>query len=809
MNVWHDIRYGARMLRKSPGFTLIAVLTLSVGIGVTGAVYSICDAMLWKPVALPHLETLVMTVERGQGGDDNWNPLTPGDFDNIRRESKTLENVAAWQGGQANIGAPDGHPEGVLRALVSANFFDAVGVKPEMGRAFDPGEDQPGREFVVILSHRLWEHRFGANPAVLGKPIRIDGRDFVVTGVMPDSFDFPLATELWMPNALKPEVSTSRQSNMLTALARLKPGHTLEQASAELDGLGARLGATYPNTNKDRRFMVQPALRFLVNYQRERFLLMLLAAILFVLLIACVNVANLQFARAQGRLREVALRSALGASRWRVILMLVTESLLLAVPSAALGLLVAHWGMTLIKAGMPAELVRFIHGWQDIRLDYRVLVFTLVVAALSAILAGMVPAWQCSRPNLVESLKEGGRGGSAGGSRHLLRNVLVAVEITLAVVLLVGAGLMVRGFRAQVDNGAKLEPASLLTMRLALSEDKYREPHQVAAFYRDVLKRVETVPGVRAAAAVSLLPYTGRPESAIFTIEKRPAEPGNVPRAMYQAASPSYFANLHIPLLGGRLLNEGDGPDAPKVALVSERLAAQWWGSESPVGQRIRSGDAESPGQWFTVVGVVGDILHSPYDRQPRPAIYVPFQQSPALRMDLALRAEGDPLLLAPAITAAIHEVDEELLVTDIRTMEKAIHNQAIGLNYMAALMGVFGLLALGLSAIGVYGVMAHLVSEQGREIGIRIALGARRSNIIALILRRAMLPILVGLAIGLPLAWAFSRLLASSIYGVTSDDAATFLGVPAALVAAALVATLSPARRATKIDPIVALRSE
>ncbi|MCU1264396.1 MAG: hypothetical protein JWM21_714 [Acidobacteria bacterium] len=809
MNLWNDIRFGVRALRKSPGFSVISVLTLAIGIGVTSAVYSICDAMLWKPVALPQLETLVMVVERGQGGANDWISLTPADFEDIRRDSTTLENISSWQGGLANIISSDGQAEGVVKALVSANFFDTVGVKPALGRAFETGEDQAGRDLEVVLSSRLWKNRFGADPGIIGKTIRLDGKNFVVIGVMPGSFDFPLATEVWIPNALTPADRSSRLSNMLTGLARLRPGHNTAQASAEFENIGARLETTYQDTNKNRRFVVQPAYRFLVNYQREQYLVMLLSSVLFVLLIACINIANLQLARAQGRLREVALRIALGASRWRVISQMIMESVLLSMPGAALGLLVAKWSMNMIKGGMPPELVRFVYGWNDIQLDKRVVTFTLVAAVLSGILAGVVPAWQCSRPNITGVLKEGGRGGSSGASRHLLRNMLVASEITLAVVLLVGAGLMVRGFRAQVDTGARIEPSTLLSLRLAITGNKYPEPHQISGYYREVLNRISALPGVRSAAAVTALPYSGHSESGVFTIEGRVVEPDDKPRAMYQAASASYFETLHVRLRDGRLLTEGDGRDAPKVALISERLAVRWWKNESPLGKHIRMGGADSKSPWLTIVGVVGDMIHSPYDKEPRAALYIPYQQADALRMDIAVRTDGNPMVVAPSVTAAIRDIDREQPITDVRSMESSIYNSAIGLNYMAALMGVFGLLALALSAIGVYGVMAHLVSAQTREIGIRIALGAQRQNVLTWMFRRGMWPIAGGLAIGLTLAWGLSRLLASVIYGVTANDAATFLGVPVALVAVAVLAIYIPARRAMKIDPIVALRYE
>jgi putative ABC transport system permease protein len=809
MNTWQDIRYGERMLRKSPGFAITAVLTLALGIGATTAVFSVVDSLLWKPIALPRLESLVMVVQRVPDAPNQWNSSPPADLDDIRRESTALENLATWDGGMANIVGAAGEPERAIQTLVSANFFTTFGVQPVLGRGFQDGEDQPGKEREVVLSDRLWRRRFAADPAIIGKTIRLDDQNFLVTGVMPASFDFPMATELWTPNALTPAQRANRRNNQLDSAARLRPGRTLEQAGAELDSVAAHLEKSYPDTNKGRRFMAMPARAYMVDSETQQYSIMLLCSVIFVLLIACVNVANLQFARATSRLREVAVRTALGASRWRVIAQLVTESVLLSVAGALFGLLIAIWGMETIRGGMPPEIQRYILGWKDIQLDTRTLLFTLAAAILSGILAGLAPAWQCSRPNLTDALKEGGRGGSTGGARHRLRNILVASEVALAVVLLVGAGLMVRGFRRLVQYGERLEPATLLTMRLALTDNKYPEPFQRIAYYRDVLDRIRALPGVRGAVAVSALPYSDHSSGRGFTIEGHAVEPGPLPSAMYQVTTPAYFDLVHIPLVAGRLLTESDGADAPRVALISQRMADRWWKNASPLGQRIRLGSPDSKSPWLTIVGVVGDIVHNPYDREPRRTFYVPFPQAPQLFMDVGVRTAGDPLALAPAISAAIRRVDREQPISDLRTMERSIHNRAIGLNFMAVLMGVFGLLALCLSAIGVYGVMAYMVSEQTHEIGIRMALGAERQNVLAMVFRRGMLTIGAGLAVGLPIAWGFARLMASLIFGVTANDAATFISIPLALIAAASLAIYIPARRATKIDPIVALRYE
>ena len=414
MTLWQDIRYGERLLRKSPGFAVTAVLTLALGIGATTAIFSMVDALLWKPIALPRLDSLAMVVQAIPGEPGHWDSLPYADLEDARRESNSLQDMATWQQGMANIVGASGEPERAIQALVSANFFAILGVQPVLGRGFQEGEDQPGREREVVLSDRLWHRRFAANPAIIGKTIRLDDQNFVVTGVMPASFDFPLAVELWTPHAFTPEQRANRRGESLVAAARLKPGRTIEQANAEVDRISARLEKAYPASNKGRRMMSIPIRRFLVESETEQYLTMLLFSVVFVLLIACVNVANLQFARATSRMREVAVRTALGAARWRVVSQLVTESVLLSIAGAALGLLIAWWGLGMMRAGMPPEIQRYILGWNEIQLDGRTLLFTLMAAVLSGVLAGLAPAWQCSRPNLTDALKEGGRGGHVG-----------------------------------------------------------------------------------------------------------------------------------------------------------------------------------------------------------------------------------------------------------------------------------------------------------------------------------------------------------------------------------------------------------
>lgn len=808
MRFWQDVRHGIRSLGKSPGFAITAVVTMALGIGVTTSIFSVCDSMLWKPVPLPDMQSLAMIMQADPGDPNDWDAVTPADMQDIRSQNRTLGNMALWQEGLANLSGRQA-PDRVYQAIVSANFFNVIGVRPSRGRAFQMGEDQPGREREVILSDGLWKSRFGGEPGIVGQTVRIDDQQYTVVGVMPASFDFPLATQIWTPIALTPTQWQSRTAQSLEGMARLRDGVTMEQAAADVNAIGARLQKTYPDSNKNRRFLTRPAIKFLVDGETRQYLVVLLGSVSFVLLIACANVANLQFARASGRMREVALRRALGAGRFTVIAQMITENILLALAGAAFGLLIAHWGVVTMREAMPAEVQQYILGWKDMHIDGRALLFTLAAALASGLLAGLAPAWQSSQPNLTETLREGGRSSSASKSRRRVRNILVAAEVALAVVLLVGASLMVRGFQALVRNGDALEPGTLLTLRLAITEQKYRENYQIAAFYRQVLERLQKLPGVRSVAAVSALPYSTHSNERDFSIEGKQIEPGNHPHGMYQVASADYFKTLHVALKAGRFIRESDGPDAQAVVLVSERMAQRWWPNESPLGRRIKIGDTDSKNLWMTIVGVVGDMPHNPYEREPRRTIYVPYQQAPALWMDIGVRTSGDPLAIASAVTNEIHAIDPEQPITEMHSMRKSIHDRAIGLNYIAALMGVMGAIALVLAAVGVYGVMAYLVSEQTQEIGIRMALGAERQTVLGMIFRRGLLTSGSGLVVGMVFAYLLARLLASLIYGVAATDAATFIGIPAILLGSTALAIYLPGLRATKIDPIVALRYE
>jgi putative ABC transport system permease protein len=806
MNFANDVRFGLRTLRKAPGFALTAIVTMALGIGATTAIFSVCDAMMWKPVPIPHLETLAMVLERHSDDPHEYGGVTAADIADIGRQSNALDNLATWTDGLANVAGPGGEPERVMQYLVSANFFDVIGVPPALGRGFVAGENEAGRDHVVVLGDALWRRRYGADPGIVGKIIRLDDEDYVVAGVAAKKFTFPKAAELWTPSAMTPAQRADRKSRLYSAAGRLKAGITPAQLAAELDVIGSRLAAQHPDTNRLRHFMTWDAHRFLVGEYNRLYLTMLLYAVLFVLLIACVNVANLQFARSTGRMREVALRTALGASRGQIVAQLLTESVMLSLCGAALGLVIAGWGVELIRAGMPPEVEKYIVGWSLIGLDARAMFFTMIAAVASGVLAGLAPAWQSSRPNLAAVLKEGGRS-SRGRGRHRLRNLLVAAEVSLAVVLLIGASLMVFGFGNLVNAATSMEPASLLTFRLALTDAKYKDPIQRRAFYNQVLERVAAIPGVRSAVGATALPYSDHSSWRGLLIEGRPADATKPIDAMYQTVTAGYFRTLHIGLRAGRLFNSHDGPDAPRVAIISQRMAERYWPGEAPpIGKRIRIEGGETA-TWITIVGVTSDIMHDTFDRTPRPALYVPYDQDSRLWLDIGLRTGSDPSRYGAAVAAAVRAVDPEQPVTDMHPMDTLIHNQALGLIYVAVLMGVFGVLALVLACVGVYGVMAYLVQEQTHEIGIRMALGAPRDSVLGMILWRGLATTSIGLAVGLAASFALSRLLQNLIWGIPATNAATFIGIPIALVAAAALAILIPARRATRIDPMIALR--
>ena len=811
MHLWQDLRFAARTLRKSPGFAATAVVTLALGIGATTAIFSICDALLWKPLPVPNLDRLVTIVQRVPGDPNDWAPVTPGDFADLQRQLTAFAGLTCFDDGNANLIGANGEPESVNQFLVAPNFFEVMGAKPAIGRTFAEGEDHAGRDRVVVLSDALWRRRFGADREIVGKYIRLDDADYLVTGVMPPHFEFPFSTELWTPLSLTGAERASRDRPNLAVMGLLRPGRTPGDLAAQLATVEANLAAQYPDTNKNRRFRALGAQDFFLGHGRSQYLMLWFGSVLLVLLIACVNVANLQFAHALGRSREVAVRLALGAGRRRMMAQFLTESLLLAMLGAPVGMAIASFGIQAFLAGIPRNVARHMGAWNQIALDHRALLFTIAAAAASGILAGLLPALQCSRQDLNEALKEGGHGSSAGRNRQRLRAALVAAEVALSVVLLVGASLMARGLATLAGDSRTFEPSTVLSLRVSLSDNKYPKTRQVAAFYDRVLERASAIPGVKSAFVATSMPYGGHAPERSFEIEGRPAEPGDRPTALYQVVSPNYFSVLHIRLLAGRFLTPGDRETAPAAAVISARTAQRWWPNEAaPIGRRLRVLNPDGPGEWITIVGIVADVPVSVTERAPQSVLYLPLEQAARRAMNVGIRvAGGNPARYARQATAAVLSADSAQLVSEVFTLDELVKFSSLGVTYVAVIMGIFGLIALVLSSVGVYGVMSYLVAQQIPEIGIRMALGAPRVKVLAMVFRRGLAATVAGLGVGLASAFALARLLAGMVFGVSANDPATFLSVPLVLLAAALLAMYIPARRATAIDPLIALRYE
>jgi putative ABC transport system permease protein len=799
---WQDLRYGARQLRRSPGFTTAAALTLALGIGASTAVFSMCDTVLWRPVPLSHPDRLALILQAHPDNPRLWQPAAPADIADIRRAAATLDDIASWTNASSNLVEAGGQPVRIEQVRVTTNFFDVLGVYAALGRTFLPHDDEPGRDRQVVLSDNCWRRRFDADPAIVGKSIRLDDQNYAVIGVMPADFGFPRAwKELWTPLALSPDARNLRQALLVDSAGRLKPGRTLLEAAAELSGIGARLEQQYPDTNRNRRFVAWTVARYWGGDYVPVYTALLLGATIFVLLIACANIANLQFARASGRSREIAVRTALGAGRRRILVQFLTESLLVAIAGAALGLLAARWALAAVRAGVPIEMRRYMAGWEQIGLNPRAFAWALLAALASAIVAGLAPALRASRPDLTAGLKDGS---SPSPARHRLRALLVAGEMALATVLLVGAGLMVEGFQNLVRARATIDPAALLTFHLELSENKYREKFQVAEFYRSVLDRTCALPGVQVAAAATAVPYSRHASWTDFHIEGQSPDSRKAPAVLLESVTPEYFQAMYIPVEAGRFLTDRDGPAAAPVAVISRRMARRW--SSSPLGRRLQ---IHSQGPWITIVGVVGDIEISSLSREPEPAVYLPSAQSPQRAMDIAIRAGADPLQLAPAIRAIVRSIDPEQPVTNLATLAELFRQESFGFSYMAVLMGIFGILALVLSSVGVYGLIAYIVSQQTHEIGVRVALGATRRNVFAAVFRRGMAPPVLGLLAGSIPCYALSRVMRAVFWGVTPAGPVVFLRIFLLLLCAAALAVFLPARRAVRIDPIRALRNE
>ena len=795
-----DVRYAARRLRKSPGFALVAVGALTLGIGANTAIFSVVNSVLLRPLPYPEPEQLVQVWETRPRMNMPRTEVAPHEFLAWAGQSQSFRQLAANDSTEYNL-TGRGEPERVTGALVTASYFPLLGVSPARGRAFLAEEDEPGKENVVVLGHELWQSRFNSDPSVVGQSVSLDGVPCTVVGVMPRGFSLPNGAELARPIAFSAADRAKAGSHFLNVYGRLKEGVTLAQAEGEMAAVAGRVEQDFGEANVGHRVVLVPLHEQVVGGARTA-LLVLLGAVGLVLLIACANVANLLLARAAGRRREVAVRSALGASRWRIVRQLLAESLLLSALSGAAGLLLAVWGVDLLVSLDPTGVQRA----GEVTLDWRVLGFTLGLSLLTGLLFGLAPALQASKADFNESLKEGGRS-AQGLGRSRLRGALVVSEVALTLVLLVGAGLLVKSFRQLLAVESGLDPHGVLTMDVSLPRAKYAERQQITSFYERLVEQAASLPGVEAAGAVSVLPLAGNDNSNFVQIEGRPPlPPGQALRAGRRNVSADYFRALGIRVKRGRAFSASDSNGAPPVVVINEAMARSFFAGEDPVGKRIRTGD-RSP--WVEVVGVVGDVRHRGLDVDTRPEMFFPHPQAPSRQMTLAVRASGDPLALAGPLRERVRELDRDQPVGNVKTMETWVAESVASRRFSVLLLGVFACVAAGLAALGLYGVVSYSVAQRTHEIGLRVALGARPRDVLRLVIRQGMILTLLGTAVGLLAALALTRVMSGLLFGVGATDAATFVTVPLLLVAVALLACYLPARRATKVDPMVALRHE
>ena len=798
--VWQDSRYGVRMLRKNPGFTVVAVVTLALGIGANTAIFSVVNGVLLRPLPYRDPAHLVMMWHNNTREHKSQDWMAYQTLLDVRDENKSFQDVAGmtlqWRFGLAT----EEGQETLQGYWISASFFSLLGVEPFRGRAFLPEEDKPGGAPAVILSHHLWQNTFGADPSILGRTVTIDNRPAPVVGVMPAGFKFMDDADLWVPLAQNPFFARGPRSvRVVNAIARLKPAVSLPEARAEMEAIAGRLAQAYPDTNSGLDINVIQMQEQIVGKVRPA-LLVLLGAVGFVLLITCANMANLLVARASAREIEIGVRIALGAGRGRLVRQLLTESIVLGLAGGTAGLLLALGGLRILRSAGPAELPRM----QEISVDGRVLVFTLAASVLTGVLFGLLPAFQIFRASLRDSLKGGGRATQPGGRT---RSVLVVTEVALALVMLIGAGLMIRSFSRlmRVDPGFKAD--HLLTLQMDVPPAYGPRPERRIGLYHDLFERLEALPGVKSAGGVTRLPL-GAGSSTKLEIEGRPVAPGEEPEVEFRRASTHYFQAMGISLRDGRTFTEQDGPDGLPVAVINEAAAQRFWPGENPMGRHVRFlGDSNAP--WFTIVGIVGNVKHFGLDLQAPAELYMSFDQGPPGGPRLAIRTSTDAASLIPVVRSELRAIDKQMGVSQIETMDEIVSKSTADRRFQALLLGAFAVLALVLAAVGIYGVMAYGVAQRTHELAIRIALGAQHTDVFRLIVGQGMRLAVAGVAIGLAGAFALTRFLRTLLFEIGPTDPITFAGVSILLALVALLACYVPARRASRVDPIAGLRHQ
>jgi putative ABC transport system permease protein len=818
--IWQDLRYGARMLLKNPGITFVVILALALGIGANTAIFSVVDAVLLRPLPYDQSDQLVFLNETSKSMDEI--SISYPNFIDWRNQNHVFEKIGVVNYSSYNL-TGRGEAERIVTAQASADMFAALRVNPALGRLFTNDEDKPGGTPVVLLSYPLWQRRFGGQANILNQPLTLNGKSYTVIGIMPDDFQFPSRVEIWVPvGQLSGEASWQQRGNHpgLYGVARLKPGVTFAQAKAEMDLIGANLERQYPEAIAGNGIGMRPLLEVFVGDAR-RPLWVLFAAVAFVLLIACANIANLLLARAQSRQKEMAIRSAMGAGRWRIVRQLLTESVLLALIGGTLGMLIAQWGIKLILYISPDAIPRS----REIALDWRVLAFTVGLSVLTGIVFGIVPALQAGIVDVNETLKETGRGTSG---RHWLRSSLVVVEVATTLVLLIGAGLMIRSFYRLQKVNPGFSYDHLTSFTVALPRKKYADNEQREQFYNRLFENLRSLPGVESTAAASGLPLGNNGWQTSFTVDGRPLPPREQTPLMEAClVTPDYFRAMNIPLIRGRYFDEHDdrsflaGKDLSKLdedqramaglnaIIIDEEFARRFWPNEDPVGKRIRQG-TRPDAPLLTVLGVVGRVkMEGLSQDSKRVQGYFPFAQIPRGNMTVILKAAGDPNQLIAAIRQQVKAIDPDQPIYNIRTMDQIRAESVAPERLNLTLLSIFAGIALVLAIVGIYGVMSYSVTQRTHEIGIRMAIGAQPRDVFRMVIGQGMMLALIGVAFGLVGAFALTRLMTTMLFGVEPTDPATFAAIAVLLTGVALVSCYVPGRRATKVDPVVSLRYE
>jgi predicted permease len=800
-NVLRDVSYSVRILLKNYAFTIVVVLTLALGIGANTAIFSFANGILLRPLPYPQSDRLVAVDEFSYKQGRESMAVSYPNFLDWREQNKSFQDIGVYFNTQRFALSGAGEPIEVRGSFISHGLFEILRVSPQLGRTFTANEDRPEEDAVVILGHSLWQRNFGGDPNIIGRKITLNGRARTVVGVMPQGFRFPDIAELWAPVALTPK-TFNRTDHGLLSVARLKDGVTLQEAQAEMQNIAARIEQQNPVTNEGLGVKIDSLHDALTGDYREA-LLILLGVVGCVLLVACVNVANLMLARATARQKEFALRAALGASRWRIMHQLLVESLLLALVGGVVGFFLSIWALRLLLTAIPGQLP----FWMNFGIDLRVLGFTAGITLLTGLMFGAAPALHTSRVDLNDTLKEGGRGSS--GVRSRARSLLVVAEIALSLVVLVGAGLMIQSFLRLKRVNIGLDAHNVLTANVSLPRIKYKDEQRIA-FYKQLLERMRNLPGIEAASATGTLPLGGGGWGRSLTVEGFPVlSVGQAPSIQHTVVTPDYFRTMGIPLLSGRDFNDADAKGSADVTIIDERLAREYWPNESPIGKRIRFGPPENNEPWHTIVGVVGAVRHQRMQEDTRKSVYLPHAKIPLGGLALVLRTTSNPQELTGAIRREVAQLDPDLPVSEVATMEAVVAESIWQPRLYATLFGAFAAGALLLALIGIYGVMAFLVQTRTHEIGVRMALGATTRDVFKLIVGRGMKLTALGVLIGVGGAIAVTRLMHSLLFNTSATDPVTFIVISIVLSFAAFLACYIPARRAAKVDPLIALRYE